>query len=105
MKNSYLVVLLAALALTSCSKSAEELPPIEEATIYSVKYPCGPACTAQAWILETAGGTTYEPANLPSDFATHELPVEVVYHKTGKRSNPDAGTGEELIIIEQIRKR
>jgi hypothetical protein len=105
MKNNFVVVLLAALALTSCSKSAEEFSPIEEATIYSVKYPCGPACTGQAWILETASGTTYEPANLHSDFASHELPVEVAYRKTGKRSNPNSGTGEELIIIEQIRKR
>jgi hypothetical protein len=105
MKNSCIVVLLAALALSSCSKSAEELLPTEEATIYSVKYACGPACTAQGWILETARGTTYEPTNLPSGFTSHDLSVEVVYQKTGRHSDPFNGTGKELIIIQQIKKR
>ena len=105
MKSNCIVVLLAALALTSCSKSAEELAPVEEATIYSVKYPCGPTCTGQGWILQTTTGTTYEPTNLPQGFASHELPVEVAYQKTGKRSAPNSGTGEELIVIMQIKKR
>lgn len=83
----------------------EEFTSLEAATVYSVKYPCGSTCTAQGWILKTASGTTYEPTNLPGSFASHELSVSVVYEKTGKRSAPNSGTGEELIIIEQIEKR
>ena len=105
MKNSCFVVLLSCLLMAACSKPAEELLPSEEATVFSVKYPCGTACTAQGWILKTATGTTYEPTNLPATFAAHELPVTVVYQKTGQRSAPHSGTGEELIIIERIEKR
>lgn len=105
MKNSCIVVLLSCLLMAACSKPAAELLPAEEATIYSVKYPCGLACTGQGWILSTATGTTYEPTNLPQSFAAHQLPVRVVYKRTGKRSAPHAGTGEELIIIERIEKR
>jgi len=105
MKNSFIVVLLAALYFTSCSKPAEGFTSIEQATVYSVKYPCGPACTAKGWILQTAGGTMYEPTNLPLDFTSHDLMVEVMYQKTGKHADPYFGTGKELIIIEQIRKR
>jgi hypothetical protein len=105
MKNSFLIALLSCLCLAACSKSAEELTNSEAATVYSVKYPCGSACTAQGWVLETASGTIYEPANLPTSFASHELPVTVAFRKTGKRSALYAGTGEELIIIQQIQKR
>lgn len=105
MKNSCRVVILFCLGLAACSKEAEPLLPLEEATVYSVKYPCGTACTAQGWILTTAAGTNYEPTNLPPTFAAHQLPVKVVYKKTGKRSAVHAGTGEELIIIQSIQKR
>ena len=105
MKNSCIVVLLFCLLLAACSKEAEPLLPSEEATILSVKYPCGVSCTAQGWILTTAAGTTYEPTNLPAPFAAHQLPVDVVYKRTGKRSAINSGTGEELIIIQSIQKR
>ena len=105
MKNSFIVVLLSCLFMAACSKSAEELPPPEAATVYAVKYPCGSACTAQGWILQTASGTTYEPINLPTSYATHELSVSIAYKKTGKRAAPYSGTGQELIIIERIQKR
>lgn len=105
MKNSCIVVLLSCLYLAACTKPAEELLPSEEAIVYSVKYPCGATCTAEGWILETATGTTYEPTNLPASYAAHQLPVRVVYNKTGQRSAPYSGTGQELIIIKSIEKR
>lgn len=105
MKNSCIVVLTACLFLTACTKKAEELNAFEAATVYAVKYPCGTACTAQGWVLKTASGTTYEPTNLPATFAANELPVKIDYKKTGKRSAPNSGTGEELIIIHRIEKR
>lgn len=105
MKNSFIVVLCSCLLMAACSKSAEELTSSEAATVYSVKYPCGSTCTAQGWVLHTASGTIYEPTNLPTTFASNELPVSVTFKKTGQRSAPNSGTGEELIIIEHIQKR
>jgi hypothetical protein len=105
MKNSCKVVLAACLFLAACTKQAEDFNTSEAATVYAVKYPCGTACTAQGWVLKTANGTTYEPTNLPPPFAANELLVKVAYKKTGKRSAPNSGTGEELIIINSIEKR
>ena len=105
MKNSFIVVLLACLSLAACSKATEELTTSDEATVYTLKYSCGPSCTGQGWILKTANGSTFEPLNLPASFESHELPVKVTYRRTGKRSAPNAGTGEELIDIEYIEKR
>jgi hypothetical protein len=105
MKNSCIVVLLACLSLGACSKESDELTASDEATIYTMKYPCGPSCTGQGWILQTATGITYEPINLPPNFAKNELPVNVTYRKTGKRAAPNQGTGEELISIHNIEKR
>lgn len=105
MKNSFIIVLLACLALTACSKPAEELTTSDEAIVYTVKYPCGPACTGQGWILKTVNGATFEPLNLPANFEAPELPVQVTYSRTGKRAAPNTGTGEELITIQHIEKR
>jgi hypothetical protein len=105
MKNSFTVVLCSCLLLAACSKQADEFTAFDEATIYSVKYPCGSTCTGQGWILETSAGTAYEPTNLPADFASHALPVKVLYSKTGRRAAPYSGTGEELITIKKIERR
>ena len=105
MRRNLIVVLSAALYLTACSKSAEEFIATDEATIYAVKYPCGPTCTAQAWTIRTSSGVIYEPTNLPKTFEAHDLPVRITYTKTGQRSAPDSGTGEELISIQTITKR
>jgi hypothetical protein len=105
MKNSVMVVLMACLSLAACNKAADELTTSEEATVYTVKYPCGPACTGQGWILTTTTGSSFEPLDLPAGFETNELPVKVTYRRTGKRSAPNSGTGNELIAIEHIEKR
>jgi hypothetical protein len=105
MKNSFIVGLVACLSLAACSKATEELTTLEEATVYTIKYACGPACTGQGWIITTTTGNTFEPLYLPVSFETDELPVKVTYRRTGKRSAPNAGTGEELIEIEHIEKR
>lgn len=106
MKNSIMALLLAQLVLISCSKSRDLSPLISEtATISQTKFPCGPACTADAWVLVTANAVTYEPVNLPDNYKISHLEVSVTLKKTGFRSNTWEGTGEEKVEVINISQR
>ncbi|HTE27382.1 hypothetical protein [Flavitalea sp.] len=106
MKNSLLALLLAQLLFISCSKSKDESNLISEtATISKTKFPCGPACTAEAWLLITDNSVSYEPVNLPDNYKVSQLAVRVTLKKTGSRSNAWEGTGEEKVEVINIVQR
>ena len=106
MKNTLLLLLAVLLVFTSCSKSKDESPLIYETAIVSkTKFPCGPACTADAWLLVTDRAATYEAVNLPETYKVSDLAVSVAIRKTGSRSNAWEGTGEEKVEIVKIMQR
>ena len=101
-----MALLLAQLLFISCSKSGDEPNLIyETATISKTKFPCGPACTADAWLLITDNAVSYEPVNLPESYKISQLAVTVVFKKTGYRSNSWEGTGEEKVEVINIVQR
>ena len=106
MKNLCLLSLLIVIA-GSCSKSsAESTPSLSDVAIVSeVRYACGPSCDASAWVVKLRDQTWYEPVSLPNDFKINDLAVTVVYKRTGQRSAPGQGTGDEKIEILRIAKR
>jgi hypothetical protein len=106
MKNPLLALLVAQLLFVSCSKSKDASPLISgAATISSTKFPCGPACTADAWLLVTDNSISYEPVNLPDNYKVSQLAVRVILKKTGSRSNTWEGTGEEKVEVINIVQR
>jgi hypothetical protein len=106
MKNLFMAIALFPFALISCSKKEAEAPLISEtATVSVTKYPCGPACTADAWLLIIAGNTSYEAVNLPDTYKISNLPVQVTLKKTGLRSVLLEGTVEEKVEVIAITKR
>jgi hypothetical protein len=106
MKNSLLAMLVFQLLFISCSKSSDESSFFSEtATISKIKFPCGPACTADAWLLVTENSVAYEPINLPDNYKVSQLAVRVTLKKTGSRSNTWEGTGEEKVEVINIIQR
>jgi|SRR5688572_3658418 hypothetical protein len=106
MKNPILALLVAQLLFISCSKSKDASPLISEsATISKTKFPCGPACTADAWLLVTENSVVYEPVNLPDNYKISELAVRVILKKTGSRAAVWQGTGEERVEVINIVQR
>ena len=106
MKKPILAILLMSIVLFSCSKNSDEPAVIREtATISSTKVPCGPTCTAEAWLLVAGNNVAYEPINLPESFKVAQLEVTVALKKTGLRSDNVNGTGQEKVEVLDISLR
>src|SRR5687768_13325553 len=106
MKNTLLLPLAVLLVFTSCSKSKDESALIFETAIVSkTKFPCGPTCTADAWLLVTDNAAIYEAVNLPETYKVSQMAVSVAIRKIGSRSNAWEGTGEEKVEIVKITQR
>jgi hypothetical protein len=106
MKKPILAILLLPAILFSCSKDGVEPAVIREtATISSTKVPCGPACTAEAWLLVAGNNISYEPINLPESYKIAQLQVTVALKKTGLRSDNVNGTGQEQVEVLDISRR
>jgi len=103
MKNRLLLIL--AILAGSCSKSSVYPPAGEEGVVTRLKFACGTSCDATAWALKMGDQRWYEPIDLPDDFRVDDLPVTLTYKKTGLRSAPGEGTGEEKIYVLTIFKR
>ena len=98
--------LIAQTVLMSCSKSSDPSGLISEsATISLTKFPCGPACTAETWLLILDNNISYEPVNLPEPYKISNLTVRVTLKKTGLKSNTWQGTGEEQVEVIDIIKK
>jgi len=98
--------LIAQTLLMSCSKSSDTSALISEsATVSLTKFPCGPTCTAEAWLLVVDNNTSYEPVNLPDSYKISNLTVRVTLKKTGLKSNTWQGTGEEQVEVIEIVKK
>ena len=98
--------LIAQIVLMSCSKSSDTTGLISEsATVSLTKFPCGPTCTAEAWLLVVDNNTSYEPVNLPEFYKISDLSVRVTLKKTGLKSNTWQGTGEEQVEVIDIVKK
>jgi len=96
MKNPILYILLLQLLTASCSKQQQDPVLVSEpATVVLTKFACGPACTAEAWILIMADAVSYEPVDLPKSYKVSNLPVQVTLRRTGLKSGAWQGTGEE----------
>lgn len=95
-------------ALTSCQKATDQPanPALDQRAIVETwRYPCGPSCDAAAWVLLLEDGTAYETTNLPDSYQTERQPVLVRFRKTGKVTNPQTGTGLEIVSILKISAR
>jgi hypothetical protein len=91
---------------SACAKEEVQLPvPEAPATVLTLKFPCGPACDALTWGIETNDGQVFEAIDLPEDYRESGLPVEVKYVRTGQKAPLYQGSGEEIIRIITIRKR
>ncbi|RYG05164.1 MAG: hypothetical protein EOO02_04385 [Chitinophagaceae bacterium] len=105
MKNTLIALLAVQFLLISCSKNQDQSSLISEtATISKTKFPCGPACTAETWLLVT-DNISYEPVNLPDNYKIAQLPVKVTLKKTGLRSGAWDGSGEEKVEVINIVQR
>jgi hypothetical protein len=106
MKIQLLAVLLVQLLFVSCSKDTAGGDTFSEpAIIVSTKYPCGPNCSAQGWLLVTSTSFTYEPVNLPESYKVPDLSVQVRLKRTGARSDQWGGTGQEFVQVIDISRR
>lgn len=106
MKNTLLLLLAVQLLFSSCSKSKEDSVLVSEtATISLSKFPCGPNCTADAWLLVTDHAQSYEPLNLPESFKVSQLAVMVTIRKTGISSNAFDGSNVEKVEVIKIIQR
>ncbi|HMO34158.1 MAG TPA: hypothetical protein PKE63_12135 [Lacibacter sp.] len=72
----------------------------------TVRYACGPACDAVAFVLE-ADAMLYLPQSpLPESVRVDQLPVRVVFERTGNRAGQWEGPeGLEKVRVLQIRPR
>lgn len=88
--------------IAGCTKST--LPDVTDvnATILQVKYACGPACDALAYIVKTAANDQLTPINLSQEFRLNNLPVKISYKNTGKFPGAFTAPNYELIEIIQI---
>lgn len=106
MKNQLLALLLVHLFFMSCSKNLDGTDTVSEpATIISTKYPCGPNCTAQGWLLVTPSSLSFEPMNLPESYKIPDLTVQVTLKRTGVKSEEGKGTGQEFVEVIDISRR
>lgn len=107
-KNHWLRLMpLLSLLVISCQKGADPGPALPEnpAVVQAWRYPCGPTCTADAWVLVLPDGQAYEAPNLPPNFRKEEQPVLVQFRKTGQKNSELTGTGLEIVSILKIRPR
>jgi hypothetical protein len=105
MKNPILALLFVPFLVISCSKDTDDgMVIVKTVTISSAKIPCGPACTAEVWLLAADNNTFYEPTNLPESFKVPKLAVKVTLRKTGLKSNDLNGIGEERVEVLDIVK-
>jgi hypothetical protein len=72
------------------------------AKILSLRYPCGPTCTAETWLIEIDGKTTYLPVNLPDEFKIPRLSVNATLKKTGVLLSLPTGNNPEKVELISI---
>ena len=93
------ITLMFLMVLLSCKKN--NLPQIKEdkAKIILIKYACDPACDAIGYIVQIKDSTLYNPGSLPTDFRVNNLPVKIIYNRTGNFPELYAGPYYEQIYI------